>query len=362
MTKIWLKEPPRSDNTWANNGEHPLDWLNRSTLPRAKAMREFLNLNLSKMPIEISESLYHDLSNRYHSAFFEIILGRLLQEVGFNIQYEVELNNGKRPDFLIDTQIGKIAIEATSPIFNSSVGSAYKKNNPLIKIIRDHTPDNWVVGIQKLPEIGLNDSKKVFKRFINKKFSKITDNLPQLQIKINHEFKEGVIKLTLFYKRDRTNKIIFYPVVSYFENSKSRIEHTLNEKREQLKNIDIPVVLAIQGSNTGTDLDDFDQVLFGSTYEQFNRDGKLIDKGFIANGKFINSDKHSTYQAILAFNEVDFKQLSIPTLYMNTSTDKKFLKIFDCFHIRYFDEESNRIVDIPAKNVKYLNNFNFVTV
>jgi len=362
MIKKWIKEPTHNDNTWVYNGEHTLDWLSRSTLPRATACRDFFNYNLSKLPFEISKPLFHDLCNRYHSAFFEIILGRLLQEIGFNIQHEVELNNGKKPDFLINTQIGEIAIEATSPIFNSSIGIFYKRNNPLFKIIRDHTPDNWVVAIQRLPEIGFNDSKKEFKRFIKDKLSRIANPLPQPLVQINHEFKEGLLKLSLFYKRNRVNEIGFYPAISYFENSMSRIDHTLNEKKKQLKNIDIPVILAIQGSNTGTDIEDFDQILFGNSYDQFNRDRNIVDKGFEANGRFINSDKHSTFQAILAFNEVGFRQLNIPTLYLNASTDKKWAKIFDCFHIRYFDKDLNRILNIPAKNIEYLNNFNFVHV
>lgn len=362
MPQKWIKEPSTLDDTWANDGEHTLNWLNRSTLPRAKAMREFLNYNLSKLPIEIAESMFSNLSNRFHSAFFELILGRLLQEVGFNILHEVKFDDGKRPDFLVKSKIGEIAIEATSPVFNSIVGKFYKRKAPLIKIIREHTPDSWIVNIQKLPEIGFNDSKRDFKRFIVEEFSKITDYSLEQEVQIEHVFRKGILQLSLLYKPNRINQIGFYPAVSYAENSKSRIEHALSEKREQLKNIDIPVILAIQGSNTGTDLDDFDQVLFGHTYEKLNRNRQIVEKGFKANGKLVNNNKHSTYQAVLAFKEVGFTQISIPTLYINTNADTKLLDVFDCFHNRYYDAKLNEIVNIPAKRDKYLEKFKFVNV
>lgn len=360
MKKKWIKEPTLFDNTRSHDGEHILDWLNRSTSAKAKARREFLNYNLCKLPIEIALELFKDLSSRYHSAFFELILGRLLQEAGFTIQHEVEMNNGKRPDFLIDTQIGNIAIEATSPVFNSLIGNTYKNNNPLIKIIRDHTPKNWIVGIQKLPDIGLSDSKKKYKKFIINEFSKISSNDQKQTIQIHHKFDKGTLILTLLYKESRIDEIGFYPPVSYFDDSISRIEHALNEKRKQLKGIDIPVILAIQGSFTGTDLEDFDQVLFGSTTALTNRERQIIGNKFEANGKFINSDKQSTFQGVLAFDEVGFRKIEIPTLYINTSADNELISLFDCFNIRYYDQKLNEIVNIPAKYIGLLDNFKFV--
>ena len=57
MKTIWLKEPKIKDDTWGKKGEHALDWLQRSTLPRAKQSRQFLNYNLSKLPDPIAEKL-----------------------------------------------------------------------------------------------------------------------------------------------------------------------------------------------------------------------------------------------------------------------------------------------------------------
>ncbi len=78
----WFLEPTHSDNTWAANGESIFQWLHRSTLPRARAARQFLNYNISQLPETWRERLYHDLKHRWPSAFFELIVARTLQAIG----------------------------------------------------------------------------------------------------------------------------------------------------------------------------------------------------------------------------------------------------------------------------------------
>jgi hypothetical protein len=129
MSKKWLKEPVKKDNDWANTGEHTLDWLKRSTLPRAKQMRYFLNYNLSKLPDSIAEKLIENLRTDWYSAFFELIVGRLLQETGYQIEYEKMLTDGKQSDFVVHTPIGEVVVEATAPVMNAKVGKFYKQKN-----------------------------------------------------------------------------------------------------------------------------------------------------------------------------------------------------------------------------------------
>ncbi len=75
----WLPEPSIVDDSSARRGEHTLDWLARSTLPRAKACRRFLNENLAAIPQEHQPRLFHDLRVRWKSAFFELMVLRTLQ-------------------------------------------------------------------------------------------------------------------------------------------------------------------------------------------------------------------------------------------------------------------------------------------
>jgi len=119
--------------------------------------------------------------------------------------------------------------------------------------------------------------------------------------------------------------------------------------------------LAIQGSNTGTDLNDFDQVLFGQTFTRMNRDMEVIERGFNPNGLFISDNESSTYQAILAFHEVGCKHIEIPTLYLHQKSNPELKKIFDAFHIRYYEESTNTIKEIESQRDNYFNNFKFVT-
>src|SRR5215207_3604421 len=83
---LWFPEPSRSDDSAANRGEPTTDWLQRSTHPRAKAARRFLNENLSALPSEHQGVLYRMLHERWHSAFFELIVGRTLQVLGATIR------------------------------------------------------------------------------------------------------------------------------------------------------------------------------------------------------------------------------------------------------------------------------------
>lgn len=361
MGEIWLQEPTESNESWAKSGEHTLDWLTISTHPRAKQMRLFLNHNLAKLPSSFSKELKNDLRNRWKTAFFELIVARILQEIGYLFKHEVPLAEGKRPDFLLETSIGEIVIEGTSPVFNSKVGDFYKKVNPLIKIIEKNAPDNWVININKLPDIGPNDSKKGFKRFIKKRFDNISNKNQKEEILISKEFPSGKLDILLIYRPDYTSSIGIRPLITYMENSKQRIQHAVKEKRKQVKKIDNPVILAIEGSNTGTDLEDFDQVLFGKTYERWDRNRKVVEKGLKPNGLLISENEDPTYQGILAFNEVGFKHLKAPTLYLHTNANPKLKKTFDAFYIRYYNESKNCIAELEPQTTINFQNFKFVT-
>ena len=75
----WFPEPPQADDSWGRRGEALTSWAERSTLPRAMAIRRFLNESLSALPNEHQADLYKALHNRWPSAFFELIVARTLQ-------------------------------------------------------------------------------------------------------------------------------------------------------------------------------------------------------------------------------------------------------------------------------------------
>jgi len=363
MRDLWLIEPKNKDDNWASTVEHTLDWLQRSTLPRAKQMRHFLNYNLSKLPQSMARVLKKQLRVSWSSAFFELIIGRLLQVTGFEFDYERANTDGNKPDFLVYTSYGYVVIEATVPKINSKVGEFYKMKNPLIEIIKEETPSNWIVLIDKLPEIGLSDSKRNFRKVVRSGFKE----LPSFDSKgdpivIEQKLPQGRLKLDMLYNPDRINPIGIYPATSYAENSKYRIERAIHKKRSQLKNVAHPVILAIQGSFTGTDYGDFDQVLFGTTYEQMNLARQVVEKGFDANGLFISGNPDPTYQGVLAIPHVGFKGISNPVLYFHQRASTGLKESFRCFDNKFYNDKENKIVELEQVNRQYLKQLQFVTI
>ena len=87
----WLPEPSRADDTYANQGELLSDWLKRSTVPRAREARRFLNENLAKVPQDHQLGLYRALHERWHSALSGLIVARTLQLLGGDIEAEPEI-------------------------------------------------------------------------------------------------------------------------------------------------------------------------------------------------------------------------------------------------------------------------------
>ncbi len=57
----------------------------------AKACRQFLNQNLSKLPTDAQRVIRSAPRRRWHSTLFELIVARILQELGADV--EIELSN-----------------------------------------------------------------------------------------------------------------------------------------------------------------------------------------------------------------------------------------------------------------------------
>ena len=107
-------EPQVPDLRWARHGDtdRQSDWLDRSTLPRAVRIREFLNRSLDALPVEAADNLAHRFrfDPPFGRVFFELVVGRFLQEpVG---------RGGKRVDWRATFGDGSaVLVEATSPAY-----------------------------------------------------------------------------------------------------------------------------------------------------------------------------------------------------------------------------------------------------
>lgn len=314
--RIWLPEPSIPDDTHKSRTEHTLDWLERSTSVKAKECRRFLNESISKFPSEVQEYFRHYLRERWHTTFFELVVARMLQELGADLQFESTNTNGRCPDFAAHFPDGKIIVEAIAPMFNATVGVEEKNRIPLLEIIDSQIPEGWLVGVWELPKIGPADSKREFKRTIARMLDVRPPTEDSTDLELTAELPSGIIRLHLWPGSSRTRRVAMEGVYTTFDNSEARIRHAIHQKRSQVRGSDAPVLLAIQASGISSSFEDFDIALFGRTYESYNERRELVETGFMASGEFNNkSDKAPTFAGVLAFLEMGWLGGPTPILY-----------------------------------------------
>src|SRR5215210_2069496 len=158
----WFSEPSLADDTYANRGELATDGLKRSTIPRAREIRRFLNENLAKIPQDHQLVLYRALHERWHSALSELIVARTLQLLGGTIEVEPESEAGARIDFRVRFADGEVGAEVVSPVFDPDVGEVMKRRSPLLEIIESLATPGWRIMVDSLPDLGPSDSKRGF--------------------------------------------------------------------------------------------------------------------------------------------------------------------------------------------------------
>lgn len=128
---VHFPEPAEQDDTWGQDDEQPVEWLRRSTLPRATTLREALNENLSHFEPRHAASLAKKLRADWKSHFFELLVGRWLQELGGDVECEPLGSNGTRIDYLASWVDGAVCVEAHSKRMNlhARMGVAYVDNS-----------------------------------------------------------------------------------------------------------------------------------------------------------------------------------------------------------------------------------------
>ncbi|MBA3637393.1 MAG: hypothetical protein M3514_17010 [Actinomycetota bacterium] len=164
----WFAEPSQADDTYANRGELVTDWLKRSTVPRAREVRRFLNENLAKVPQDHQLVLYRAHHERWHSAFSELIVARSLQLLGGDIEPEPESEAGTRIDFRACFADGEVGVEVVSPVFDPDAAEVMKRRSSLLEIIESLASPGWRIMVDSLPDLGPSDSKRGFKAAVER--------------------------------------------------------------------------------------------------------------------------------------------------------------------------------------------------
>lgn len=342
-------EPVLPDDTYANRGEHTLDWLARSTVPRAKACRRFLNQHISHLPLSNQNKFVHDLRERWQSAFFELMVARILQELGGNIVIEASNSDGRRPDFIAQFLDVAVTVEAKAPIFNGAVGEELKNRIPLLDFIESKAPQGWRVCVYELPKIGPADSRKNFERTVSRMLDVAPPQDDEADREIRVELPIGGVHLHLFPTTKQSERLGWEAPISLIDDSKERIRLAVRRKRRQVRNSETPVLLAIQASGICSGFEDFDIALFGSSYDRYDENRRLVETGFMPDGVLTNkSDKAPTLAGVLAFLTVGFHVCVGPVLYRHPRFVGKFPTALLQLEQRFYNETLNRIQVEPS--------------
>lgn len=349
---IWLPEPEIEDISVIRE-ESWVQWLRRSTSPEAKESRAFLNKHVSDLPQEWQQQLKHDLEHRWQSAFFELVCATLLQKLGASLQVESEMttSNGvvssSKPDFTVTFSGSTIIVEAKSTMLDPAGRRTLTDQSDLTRIINDLIPSEWNYLVWALPSIGQSDSKREFKTAVTQLFY----NLPSVKnISTLHcvaEISLGKIHLEIFPK-EIENSWVAGPMNNAVDDLKEKISNAIRAKRRQVRDANLPVILAINLDGMGGKPKKINEILFGDTWRHINYD----TYGFKANGLFTgraNVDKPPTFAGVLAFFNVGLWGWEHPPiLYVHPRFEGTLPKELLCLEQRHFDPQKNEIVIIPS--------------
>lgn len=360
--KVWFKEPLDEDSTWARENEDPYQWLKRSTLPRAVECRRFLNHNLSYLPHVVQGMLPHELSHRWDSAFFELIVARTLQVLGADLQIEVPNSGGKRPDFIASFEDTTIVVEAVAPEFDQSMKEQERNHRPLLELLEQAIPPGWTVQVEELPLIGPSDTRKHFKRALAE-LAKLPQPGPDTeQRKFVKHLRNGVIRLTLYPFRSGSRAIGIWPGYGLADNTENRIRYAIAEKRKQVRDSAEPVLLAVHASGIASDFEDFDRAIFGYTFAAVDWNGHVKYTGFTPSGVFNVGEGVPTYAGVLAYLRIGFPGGSDPILYLHPRFEGTLPAQLKQLKWRVFNSVTNTIDTIPAQRLHILNELKFVQI
>jgi len=349
----WLPEPSVEDQTYAKHGEHTLDWLYRSTNPRAVECRRFLNENVAALPESFQGNLKRELRNRWASAFFELVVARTLQEMGATLAVEELLSDGKRPDFTAAFPDGIVIVEANAPIINRAMKEEMRKKEELLAIVDSYKPVGWHIVAYRLPNIGHAESKKEFKKVIKEILSVSPPLSNDQSIEVKREIDSGVIDLCLYADNSGDGGPSSGPIYTVCGDAQEKIRYAVKNKRRQVRNAQYPAVLAIQGEEMFTDPEDFDRALFGDTMEKFDEYHRLVETRFKESGALLSNsgrDQEPTFAAVLVFPTVGFARCSAPILYWHPRATTTLPASFHVVEQRRYNREACEIQSTAASN------------
>jgi hypothetical protein len=316
--RAYFPEPTADDRTWARVDEEPGDWLARSTLPRAKAIRASLNLNLSRFDPKHARSVAKRLRTDWRSHYFELVVGRYLQEAGALIEYEPRGSNGTHVDYRATFADGVSSIECVAKVYNKAALDEQKRTARLLSRLEMVCPRGWALLVHEVPLVSLGE----FSQYLEPAaawLARLPDPTDEAD---QREFGVGTgqhrLAFTVLPRPDAEAPIWAFPAVGYVDNSIQRVQQTLSDRRKRRQAVGAtpPVLLAIDAPFAGPDVESLDQALIGQTMEHLGFNLETLGYSFKPNGALV-ADPACPFAGVLAFGDCGVFSAKEPVLYLN---------------------------------------------
>ncbi len=361
---IWLPEPAAPDPTYSPNTGPPeplTRWLARSTVPRARALRRFLNENLALVPEQLQRSVYRRLEKQSRSAVFELVVARTLQVMGASIQVEASAPGGSRPDFRARFPEGTVIVEATSPVFDAEFGEDFARWDGLRHVIKRRAPRGWIVWIRALPPIGRDQPLGDFKRVVDRLFAgvspagKLAAAMELGTTSVEEAVLGGPIRMELRPRGDLSAEAeVVGPASTHWGDSESVIRAAVRRKRPQVRGSDAPVIVAVDRPPPAgeSDVEDFDIALYGRTVGYVAPGIGEYASGFDPSGEWaqgLNEDRPPTIAAVLAFVGIGYTGGPDPVLYLHPRFRGQLPDGLTALRCRWYDPRANAVVERSPK-------------
>jgi hypothetical protein len=285
---------------WARFGESVAAWLDRSTVPRAREVRCFVNATIGGCPTRIRGQLCHAVRHRWESGLAEVVTARILTLLGARIEMEPELESGKRPDFLAHFPDGPTIVEVVTPDFGREGLSQRGEDDLLVHLIEKRLPSGWGAIVNRLPPIDASTSKGAFKRVIDEVMGALPDSRGQREsLRIVRDVESGTLEMLLI--DTGRNLGVSGPGYGYVSESRRRITDAVERKRKggQLDGGPFPALLVICARPMFASMNDFDQALLGHTVAVVDRTGREVDQRFDPSGLLSQSSMQKRNVGVL---------------------------------------------------------------
>lgn len=317
-----FREPAVPNDAWGRYGESAdqVGWLDLSTLPRARAIREYLNRSLAALPPDAAKRLCHRLRRDppFGRPYFELVVGRFLQVLGAEVEFEPTGLGGVGVDWRARFPDGTAAyIEATSPVYNQIGTRERLRREALLGVIEEEAPAGWWIAPRKLPDIGLNDSRRELRGTLQRLFAGLPDpaNIKiENRLSIGAPLRRGRIELEVWAGNPTMSPIAMASMGAYYDDSAVHVGDAVRAKRRQARAFPGEIVLlAIDAPSHGPDVESFDTSLLGRILIQLNEAG-VTGYSFEADGA-LAAQRAAEYAGVLAFSRVSVLGANDPILY-----------------------------------------------